>query len=122
MVKKTVAEKIAQAIKEKGLTQQQFCKKYGLGESVVSRWLKGNRNPSIKSLKVIANATGLPLNYFLDDSQKNFENSGIIGDRNTDNNFNADLKDIKIQLQDHEIRLLKLENELLRKELKKWEN
>ena len=70
MVKKTVAEKIAQAIKEKGLTQQQFCKKYGLGESVVSRWLKGNRNPSIKSLKVIANATGLPLNYFLDDSQK----------------------------------------------------
>ncbi|MBQ2219300.1 MAG: helix-turn-helix transcriptional regulator [Elusimicrobia bacterium] len=117
MVKKTVAEKIAQAIKEKGLTQQQFCKKYGLGESVVSRWLKGNRNPSIKSLKVIANATGLPLNYFLDDSQKNFENSGIIDDRNTNNNFNADLKDIKIQLQDHEIRLLKLENELLKKKI-----
>lgn len=118
MVKKTVAEKIAQAIKEKGLTQQQFCKKYGLGESVVSRWLKGNRNPSIKSLKVIANATGLPLNYFLDDSQKNFENSGIIGDNNS-NNFNSDMKDIKIQLQDHEIRLLKLENEILRKETNK---
>ena len=117
MVKKLVAEKIAKAIKEKGLTQQEFCKKYGLGESVVSRWLKGNRNPSIKSLKIIAEATGVPLNYFLDDSQKNFENTGIIGDKNSNNNFNADMKDIKIQLQDHEIRLLKLENELLKKKL-----
>ena len=61
----------------------------------------------------------MPISYLTDDSQKNFENTGIIGNRNTDNNFNTDLKDIKIQLQDHEIRLLKLENELLKKELKK---
>ena len=115
MVKKLVAEKIAKAIKEKGLTQQEFCKKYGLGESVVSRWLKGNRNPSIKSLKIIAEATGIPLNYFLDDSQKNFiKNSGTIGAIGNNNSVNMEEK-----IKDHEIRILQLEKEILKLKIKK---
>lgn len=66
MVKLSVAEKIRNVVKKTGLTQQEFCKKIGIGESVISRWLKGNRNPSITSLKKIAEATNTPLNYFLD--------------------------------------------------------
>ena len=65
MVKLSVGEKIRNAVKKTGLTQQEFCKKIGIGESVISRWLKGNRNPSITSLKKIAEATDTPLNYFL---------------------------------------------------------
>ena len=65
MVKKTIGEKIRDAVKKTGLTQQEFCKRIGIGESVISRWLKGNRNPSITSLKKIADATNTPLNYFL---------------------------------------------------------
>ena len=65
MVKKTIGEKIRDAVKKTGLTQQEFCKKVGIGESVISRWLKGDRNPSITSLKKIAEATNTPLNYFL---------------------------------------------------------
>lgn len=59
----------------------------------------------------------MPVSYLIDDSQKNFENTGIIGNNNSNNQFNV--RDIELQLKDHEIRLLKLENELLKKQIRK---
>jgi transcriptional regulator with XRE-family HTH domain len=66
MSKNNITKKIQQAVKETGLTQTAFAKTFGIGESIISKWLSGTRNPSISSLKTIAKATNKPLNYFLD--------------------------------------------------------
>ena len=113
-----LAKKIRDLLYSKKITQTELSKRLGIHKQVVFNWLNGSRNPKMENLKKIATATNTPLSFFIDDSQKNFENSGIIGNNNS-NNFNGDMKDIKLQLQDHEIRILKLENEMLRKELKK---
>lgn len=86
MGKNKTAEKIKEAIVEKGFTQQKFAKKIGIGESMISKWLSGSRNPSLRLLEKIAKATGKPLSFFV-------ENSGNtqVGDNNTvGNNNNAD--------------------------------
>ena len=116
----TIYKKIKKVMFEKNINQTALAKKIGVSRGVVSGWFRGNRNPKKESLERIAKALDLPIAFFYDDGQKNFENSGIIGNNNQNNNFNTDMKDIKIQIQDHEIRILKLENEILKKELKKW--
>ncbi len=66
-------EKIKEAVKKTGLTQYEFEKKFGISENLVSRWIKGDRNPSIRSLKKISEATNIPLDYFLDDTEDNLK-------------------------------------------------
>ena len=103
---------------EKGLTQKELAEMLSVTKSNISIYLNGKQPPKPATVHKFAKALQVPPSYFIE-GQKNFiENRGIIGDNNS-NNFNADLKDFKIQLQDHEIRILKLENEILRKELKK---
>lgn len=101
---------------ENGLTQKELANKLKVTNVFVSNYLKGKRNPKPATIHKIAKALNMPPSFFIE-GQKNFENSGIIGNNNS-NNFNGDMKDIKIQLQDHEIRLLKLENEILKKKIK----
>jgi len=110
MVKRNIlAEKIKKAIKKTGLTQTAFEKKYNISENLISSWIHGKRNPSITSLNKIAEATKIPLEYFLEeDDVKNIINNngttiGAIGNNNTVN--------IQLQLKDHEIRLLKIERD-----------
>jgi transcriptional regulator with XRE-family HTH domain len=114
-----LGEKIKNLLYAKRITQTALAKKIGVHKQVLANWVNGNRNPKKENLEKIAKALEVSPQELIFGGQKNFiENRGIIGDNNS-NNFNADLKDFKIQLQDHEIRLLKLENEILRKELKK---
>lgn len=68
MSKNILGEKIKEAVKKTGLTQTEFEQKFDISENLVSRWIKGDRNPSIKSLKKIAEATRTPLNFFLDNT------------------------------------------------------
>ena len=68
MTKNILGEKIKEAVKKTGLTQTEFERKFDISENLVSRWIKGDRNPSIKSLKKIAEATKTPLNFFLDNN------------------------------------------------------
>ena len=68
MNKNILGEKIKEAVKKTGLTQTEFERKFDISENLVSRWIKGDRNPSIKSLKKIAEATKTPLDFFLDNS------------------------------------------------------
>lgn len=110
--------KVMKVLKEKNLTQTELAKKSGISQPSLSKILSGKYETKMVTAKKLAKVLGVPVTYLIDDNQKIFENSGIIGNNNS-NNFNTDMKDIKIQIQDHEIRLLKLENELLRKELKK---
>lgn len=114
-----IYNKIKRIMFEKGINQTALANKIGVSRAVISGWFKGHRNPKKESLERIAEALDLPISFFYEEGQKNFANSGIIGNENNRNNFNTDLKDIQLQLKDHEIRILKLENEMLRKELKK---
>ena len=109
--------KVLELLKEKKMTQTELAELAGISQPSLSKILSGKYETKIETTKKLAKALNVPISYLIDDSQKNFENNGIIGNNNSNNNCNADLKDIKIQLQDHEIRLLKLENELLKKKL-----
>ena len=64
---KTIGEKIRQAIKEAGLTQQKLADKIGTTNPVVNVWVTGKRNPTTSSLKKIAAATGKPYSFFVEE-------------------------------------------------------
>lgn len=66
-----VGEKIRQAIKEAGLTQQKLADKLGITNPVVNVWVTGKRNPTASSLKKIAEATGKPYAYFIGANEDN---------------------------------------------------
>ena len=115
----TFGKKLKNLLEEKNITQTQLAKMLNCRQSIISRWIKEvSANPKKETLDKLAKTLKVSPSYFIE-GQKNFiENRGIIGDNNS-NNFNSEMKDMKIQLQDHEIRLLKLENEMLRKEINK---
>ena len=73
---------------------------------MVSRWLHGVRNPSLTSIKKIAAALDLPINFFVENSG-GVVNTGSIGGGVSVGGM--DEKDIKI---------LKLEKEVLELKLK----
>lgn len=62
-----LGEKIRQAIKEAGLTQQKLADKIGTTNPVVNVWVTGKRNPTTASLKKIADATGKPYSFFMEE-------------------------------------------------------
>ena len=62
-----IGEKIRQAMKEAGFTQQKLADKLGITNPVVNVWVTGKRKPTIDSLKKIAAATNKPYSYFMDE-------------------------------------------------------
>ena len=104
MNKNILGEKIKEAIKKTGLTQTEFEKKFDISENLVSRWIKGDRNPSIKSLKKIAEATNTPLNFFLDNNL--ISDASIKKESNIDEKIDLILK--KITSIESEIKLIKV--------------
>lgn len=53
------SENLKIALAAKGLTQHQLAEKLGLSQQCVSRWIKGNREPSIDNIILLC--------YFLDE-------------------------------------------------------
>lgn len=74
---KNMGEKIRQAIKESGLTQQKLADKIGTSNPVVNVWVTGKRNPTTSSLKKIAEATGKPYSFFVEDEIKSDPKTGV---------------------------------------------
>lgn len=64
-----IGDKIRQAIKEAGLTQQKLADKLGITNPVVNVWVTGKRQPTIDSLKKIAAATNKPYSYFIESEE-----------------------------------------------------
>ena len=112
MIKKTIGIKIKEVVKKAGFKQQNFARKIGIGESMISQWAAGSKNPSLMSLKKISKATGVPLNYFFENSSNIQAGNTIYGEKNEFNN-NL-LKDV--ELLKKEIELLKRELEVVKKE------
>jgi transcriptional regulator with XRE-family HTH domain len=82
MFEKVSGEQIKKAIKETGLTQEEFAEKIGTIGSVIQNWIREIRTPKFKNLKKIAAATGKPLSYFLSG-----DGDAAIGDITGDNNI-----------------------------------
>jgi transcriptional regulator with XRE-family HTH domain len=107
MASKKVREAIRKAVKESGYTHIKFAKKIGVGATMVSQWVSGARNPSLKNLQKISKATGVPLNFFLENSIRDVKGTNFSINSVGQGNINIS-KDIE---------LLKKENELLKREL-----
>ena len=66
------------------MTQRDFAARLGVSEVTVSRWLSGERNPSIETLSKIADALGTDTSYFFTsdsraEEKKNLEEKSGMG-------------------------------------------
>ena len=107
-----IKDKIRMAMKEAGFTQQGLADVLGITNPVVNTWVTGKRNPTVRTLKKIAAATGKPLEYFLqeDDNSVNQQangNSGVIMGNNNSNvnnvggkNGSAELEELRQELRE----------------------
>jgi transcriptional regulator with XRE-family HTH domain len=66
----TIAEKIKDLRKEKGMSQAEFAKGLGAGQQTVSGWENGVIEPTISKLKKIADFCGVNIDYFKDDQKQ----------------------------------------------------
>lgn len=98
-------EQLKKVMFERELTQTQLAKLIDGNQRVISTWLTGTKNPSLSSIKKIASALDLPINFFVENSG-GVINTGVSGDISVGG---MDEKDIKI---------LKLEKEILELKLK----
>ncbi len=96
------AEQLRKIMFEKKLTQQKLADMTGINRPLISRWIIGDRNPSLTSLKKIANVLDVSVEYFIENGKEN------------KNNF--DEKDIEILKLKNEILDLKNKNLELEKE------
>lgn len=61
-----LGQRIAQLRKEKGWTQKEFSEKLGIQRTALARIEVGNVNTTIISLKTIADALSISINYLFD--------------------------------------------------------
>lgn len=58
-------DRIAQARRERGMTQQDLAVRLRVAVATVQRWEAGTTTPSLRRLEAIADATGRPVAYFV---------------------------------------------------------
>lgn len=61
---KSVINRIEMQLKRKNMSQRDLAEKLGVSEVTVSRWLSGDRDPSIETLNKIADALETTASYF----------------------------------------------------------
>lgn len=66
----TFGEKLKQARKEAGLSQEQFAEKMNVSRSAVAKWETDKGMPDVNNLKVIAQLLGVSVDYLLDEDEK----------------------------------------------------
>lgn len=67
-----IRSKIEESLRAKKMAQRDLAKKLNVTEVTVSRWLNGERDPSIETLNKIAKALDTSASYFfIDDSRQN---------------------------------------------------
>lgn len=66
----TFGEKLKEARKEAGLSQEQFAEKLSVSRSAVAKWESDKGMPDVNNLKVIAQLLGISIDYLLDEDEK----------------------------------------------------
>ncbi len=98
------SEQLKKIMFEKHITQRELAKKLGCIQQRISFWTTGRTIPKIESVKKIAMALDMPINYFIEDS-------GYVA---SCDKTSLDEKDIKILRLEKEILNLKLQIEKMR--------
>ena len=63
-------KKYEELLKKSGKTSYQVSKDTGIGENTLSYWKSGRSNPKIDKLMILAEYFGVPVTYFLEDTEK----------------------------------------------------
>lgn len=66
----TFGEKLKEARKEAGLSQEQFAEKMGVSRSAVAKWESGKGMPDVPNLKIMAQLLDVSVDYLLDEDEK----------------------------------------------------
>ncbi len=65
----TLGEKIKEARKQAGISQEQLAEKMGISRSAVAKWEVNNGMPDIENLKLLANLLGVTIDYLVDENE-----------------------------------------------------
>ncbi len=65
------SKQLKKIIFEKNITQKDLAEKLGVAQAMISQWLVGDRNPTLKTLKKLADALEVPVSYFIDENITN---------------------------------------------------
>lgn len=60
-----VAERISELMKEEKLTQVALAEKIGVKQNTISAWLSGKKEPSIRSLWLVADYFGVDIDFLV---------------------------------------------------------
>lgn len=60
-----VAERIKELMRDENLTQVALAQKTGIKQNTISSWLLGKKEPSIKSLWLLADYFGVDIDYLV---------------------------------------------------------
>ena len=66
----TFGEKLKEARKEAGLSQEQFAEKMSVSRSAIAKWESDKGMPDVNNLKAIAQLLNISLDYLLDEDEK----------------------------------------------------
>ena len=65
----TLGEKIKEARKQCGLTQEQLADKMAISRSAIAKWESNKGLPDVDNLKVLAKLLNVSVDYLLDDGR-----------------------------------------------------
>ena len=60
-----IQKRIAEAIKQSGMTQTEIAKSVGIGQQTVSHYIKGDKMPALDTLANLCKLLDLDANYIL---------------------------------------------------------
>ena len=66
----TFGEKLKEARKESGLSQEQFAEKMNVSRSAVAKWETDKGMPDVNNLKIMAQLLNVSVDYLLDEDEK----------------------------------------------------
>ena len=66
----TFGEKLKEARKEAGLSQEQFAEKISVSRSAIAKWKSDKGMPDVNNLKAMAQLLDISLDYLLDEDEK----------------------------------------------------
>ena len=106
------SERLKKIMFEKHITQKELADKLGFIQQRISFWATGRTVPTVASIKKIAAALDVPVNYFIEENAENNEQNNV----NVEKNNNFDMNFI-MKFIDEKMKRLELEIELIKKDI-----